>query len=169
MNTSAVDQLGDLRVCSVVATKVLDEVEQELSTHHLVAVHVADVLELWLACQDTTQRGFVMGFLFFFILLKALCERAQRTMLMNRGVVRDDHHAELAVVHGAAHRVQVRDGWELAAVLAQEQIHVFVVVVAELLRLDGRVFGWEYGRVGEGGGLDGAGSGAGGGGGGFVV
>lgn len=56
MNTSAADQLGDLRVCSVVATKVLDEVEQELSAHDLVAVHVADVLELWLACQDTTEK-----------------------------------------------------------------------------------------------------------------
>lgn len=61
---------------------------------------------------------------------------------MNRGVVRDDHDAELSVVHRAAHRVQVCDGWELAAVLAQEQIHVFVVVVAELLRLDGLMFGW---------------------------
>lgn len=62
-------------------------------------------------------------------------------MLMNHGVVRDDHYAELSVVHGAAHRVQVCDVWELAAVLAQEQIHVFVVVVAELLWLDGWLFG----------------------------
>lgn len=66
VNTSVVDQLGDLRVCSVVATKVLDEVEQELSAHNFVAVHVADVLELWLACQDTTQRDFVMFFFFFY-------------------------------------------------------------------------------------------------------
>lgn len=58
VNASAVDQLGDLRVCSVVEAQVLDEVEQELSTHNFVAVHVADVLELWLPCQDTTQEGF---------------------------------------------------------------------------------------------------------------
>lgn len=64
VNSSAADQLGDLRVCSVVATKVLDEVEQELSTHDLVAVHVADVLELRLACQDTTQRSGEVFFTF---------------------------------------------------------------------------------------------------------
>lgn len=82
---------------------------------------------------------------------------------MNHGVVRDDHYKEFSVRRRAAHRVQVCDGWELAAVLAQEQIHVFVVVVAELLRLDGLVFGWEYSRVGKDGGLDGVGSSGGGG------
>lgn len=67
---------------------------------------------------------------------------------MNRGVVRDDHDEEVSAFHRAAHRVQVRDVWEVAAVLAQEQVHVFVVVVAEVLRLDGLVFGWERGGVG---------------------
>lgn len=64
MNTGAVDQLGDLRVRSIVATKVLDEVQQELSTYHFVAMHVADILELWLACHDT--EGFCD---FIFVLL----------------------------------------------------------------------------------------------------
>lgn len=85
-------------------------------------------------------------------------------MHMNHGIVRDDHYKEFSVFHRAAHRVQVCDGRELAAVLAQEQIHVFIAVVAELLRLDGLVFGWSYSRVGKDGGLDGVGGGGGGGG-----
>ncbi|TNN34945.1 hypothetical protein EYF80_054893 [Liparis tanakae] len=59
-------------------------------------------------------------------------------MLMDGGVVGDGHHVELAVLHGAAGAVQVHDGGELAAVLAQEQLHVRVAVVAKLLRLEGR-------------------------------
>lgn len=55
MNASAVDQLGDLWVCAVVAAQVFNEVEQELSAHNFIAMHVAYVLELWLPCQDTTQ------------------------------------------------------------------------------------------------------------------
>lgn len=68
-------------------------------------------------------------------------------MLMDRRVVRDNHYVKLSFVHGAADRVQVGDGGVLAAVLAQEQVHVCVVVVAELLRLDGLVFGRECGRA----------------------
>lgn len=69
MNASAVDQLSDLWVCSIVEAQVLDEVEQELSTHNFVAVHVANVLELWLPCQDTTQKDFCLS-LSFLISLK---------------------------------------------------------------------------------------------------
>lgn len=88
---------------------------------------------------------------------------------MDCGVVRDDHYVKISVVGGAANRVQVGDGGVLAAVLAQEQVHVCVVVVAELLRLDGLVLGREYGRAahrGKDGGLGGGGSSGDGGGGG---
>lgn len=48
MDACAVDQLGDLGVAAIVTAEVLDEVEQQLAAHHLVAVHVAHILELWL-------------------------------------------------------------------------------------------------------------------------
>ena len=44
----AVDQPGDLRVAAIVMAQVFDEVQQQLAAHHLVAVHVAHMLELWL-------------------------------------------------------------------------------------------------------------------------
>jgi len=51
------------------------------------------------------------------------------------GVVGDDHHVQLAALRRLADGGEVRDGGELAGVLAQEQLHVAVVVVAEVLRL----------------------------------
>ena len=56
------------------------------------------------------------------------------TMLVDRRVVGDDHHVQLAALHGLAHGGEVSDGGELGHVLAQEQLHVGVVVVAEVLR-----------------------------------
>ena len=50
MDACAVHQLGDLGVAAIVTAEVLDEVEQQLPAHHLVPVHVAHILELWLTC-----------------------------------------------------------------------------------------------------------------------
>lgn len=49
MNAGIVDQLGDFRVSTIVTAQVLNEVEQKLSADNFIAVHVAYVLELWLA------------------------------------------------------------------------------------------------------------------------
>ena len=49
MDARAVDQLGDLGVVAIVTAEILNEVEQQLPSHHLVAVHVADILELGLS------------------------------------------------------------------------------------------------------------------------
>lgn len=71
----------------------------------------------------------------------------QHTMLMDCGILWDDHHIELTVLHGAANRVQMDNRGELAAVLAQEQLHVCVVVVTKFLGLDGLMFRWMHRRT----------------------
>lgn len=61
-------------------------------------------------------------------------------MLVDFRVVGDGHHIELMLFHGAADGVQIGNRGEIAAVLAQEQLHVRVVVVAKFLGLNGLVF-----------------------------
>lgn len=46
MDPCGVDELGDLRVSAIVATKVLDKVEEQFPTNHLIAVHVTNILKL---------------------------------------------------------------------------------------------------------------------------
>lgn len=47
VNPSVVHQLSDLRVGTIVMTQIFDEIEQQLSSHHLISMHVAHILELW--------------------------------------------------------------------------------------------------------------------------
>lgn len=56
---------------------------------------------------------------------------------MLSGVVGDDHHVELVALHGLADCVEIGDGGEVTAILAQEHLHVCVAVVAKVLGLDG--------------------------------
>lgn len=69
------------------------------------------------------------------------------TMLMDCRIVWNGHHIELMAVHRAANWVKVDDRRELAAVLAQKQLHVYVGVMTKFLGLDGLRFRWQNGRA----------------------
>lgn len=45
VDACGVHELGDLRVAAVVTTEVLDKIEQQFSTNHLIAMHVAYILK----------------------------------------------------------------------------------------------------------------------------
>lgn len=47
MDAGGFDKLGDLGVGAIVTAEILDQVKQQLSSHHLIAMHVTDVLKLW--------------------------------------------------------------------------------------------------------------------------
>ena len=58
VDAGVVDHGGQEGVMAVVVTKQLKQQQQHLPSHHFVAVHVADVLELWLTCRKTRWTGF---------------------------------------------------------------------------------------------------------------
>lgn len=49
----ALDQVSHFRICAEVLAEVLDEVQQQLSPHNFIPVHVTNILELWLTCRHT--------------------------------------------------------------------------------------------------------------------
>lgn len=48
MDPGALDQVCHFRICAKVLAEVLDEVQEKLSPHNFIPMHVTDVLELWL-------------------------------------------------------------------------------------------------------------------------
>lgn len=61
MDAGVVDEVDDgLVALLVLVAQVLSQVDEQLSAHGLVAVHVGDVLELGLTCRKETRAGAVI-------------------------------------------------------------------------------------------------------------
>lgn len=57
MDAGAVDEVDDgLVALLVLVAKVLSQVDEQLSAHRLVAVHVGDIFELRLTCEEQKQH-----------------------------------------------------------------------------------------------------------------
>lgn len=57
MDAGVVDELDDgLVALLVLVAKVLSQVDEQLSAHGLVAVHVGDVFKLRLTCEEQNQH-----------------------------------------------------------------------------------------------------------------
>lgn len=57
MDARVVDKFDDGVVALLVlVAQVLGQVDEQLSAHRLVAVHIGDVLELGLTCRNTKKR-----------------------------------------------------------------------------------------------------------------
>lgn len=57
VDAGVVDEVNDgLVALLVLVAEVLSQVDQQLSAHRLVAVHVGDVLKLWFACRGTIRH-----------------------------------------------------------------------------------------------------------------
>lgn len=115
VNARVIHQVGDFRVGTVIAAQVLDQVEHQLSADHLVSVHVGDVLKLRLTWHFKKERNPVKAPSDTRPLWR---KRREPTLLVLPGLVGDDHHVELAALHGLSHRVEMSDGGEVAVVLA---------------------------------------------------
>lgn len=62
MDAGAVDEVDDgLIALLVLVAQVLSQVDDQLPAHGLVAVHVADVLELWLTWEEEQQSATADG------------------------------------------------------------------------------------------------------------
>lgn len=56
MDAGVVDEVDDgLVALLVLVAQVLGQVDEQLPAHGLVAVHVGDVLKLWLACSEKQE------------------------------------------------------------------------------------------------------------------
>lgn len=51
----ALDQVSHFRIRAEVLAEVLDEVQEQLSPHNFIPMHVTNILELWLTCKHTAR------------------------------------------------------------------------------------------------------------------
>lgn len=69
VDASVVDEVDDSLVALLVlVAQVLSQVDDQLSAHGLVSVHIADVLELRLTCREDINRDLIPHNLFHLIL-----------------------------------------------------------------------------------------------------